>query len=85
MVEGLVHETGSELLAGVSSVLDTGRTGIVRLASGPEALTLLKEGLQLEGQLHTRLVQLSAQLDAAGVAGPSTVPRPAPGWLMRRT
>ena len=63
-----MHETGSELLAGVSSALDTGRTGIVRLASGPEALTLLKEGLRLEGQLHTWLVQLSAQLDTAGVA-----------------
>ena len=68
MAEGLVRETGSEWLAEVRTALATLRTAQVRLASGPQQLALLKEGLQVEGQLHTWLAQLSAQIDTAEVA-----------------
>ena len=68
MAEGMVHEAGSELLAEVRTALATLRTAQVRLASGPQQLNLLKEGLQVEGQLHTWLVQLAAQIDTAEVA-----------------
>ncbi len=68
MAEGLVHEAGSEWLADVRAALATLRTAQVQLAAGPEKLSLLKEGLQLEGQLHTWLAQLSAHVDATEVA-----------------
>ena len=68
MAKGLVHETGSELLAGVRTALATVRTAELGLASGLEQLALLREGLRLEGQLHTWLVQLAVQVDTAGVA-----------------
>ena len=63
-----MRETGSEWLAEVRTALATLRTAEVRLASGPQQLNLLKEGLRLEGQLHTWLAQLSAQIDTGGVA-----------------
>ena len=84
MAEGLVHETGSELLAGVCTAVATLRTAELGLASGLEQLALLREGLRLEGQLHTWLVQLAAQVDTAQVwCGPSMAPRRLLGWLMR--
>ena len=68
MAEGLVHDAGSEWLAGVRAALATLRIADVRLATGPEQLELIKEGLRLEGQLHTWLGQLAAGVDTAGVA-----------------
>lgn len=63
-----MHDTGSVWLADVRAALATLRIAQVQLAAGPEKLSLLKEGLQLEGQLHTWLAQLSAHVDATEVA-----------------
>ncbi len=63
-----MHETGSDWLSDVRAALATLRSAQVQLAAGPEKLNLLKEGLQLEGQLHTWLAQLCAHVDAAEVA-----------------
>ncbi|MGV8907654.1 MAG: hypothetical protein ACOH1Y_01620, partial [Propionicimonas sp.] len=68
MGQGSEHETGSEWLDGVRAALDALRTENVRLASGREQLALLTEGLRLEGELHTWLVQLAVQIDTAQVA-----------------
>lgn len=64
----MAHESGSELLADVRAALARLHTAHVRRAAGSEKLSLLKEGLQLEGQLHTWLAQLSAHVDAAELA-----------------
>ncbi|MGV8910622.1 MAG: hypothetical protein ACOH1Y_16715, partial [Propionicimonas sp.] len=68
MSQGLEHGTGSELLAGVRTALATSHTAQVGPISGREQLALLTEGLRLEWQLHTWLVQLAVQIDTAQVA-----------------